>query len=155
MTTQDALDKLDRALCRLAPDQGRIARRNARVKVAHALKTLRDVIDDEYPTIRKPPRPSRRRLLTPAERETRARRRLVEQGYVAAGDFNTLARLAEVGIRVRRVGGTTFIPEWAIVLARYLPEKLAEARRSLRLRKAALATVVLRQEAQRQAGGIR
>lgn len=53
MTLDDAIKKLLSARRRLQPEQGRIARRNARHAVLCALHVIRHVLDEEYPHQRK------------------------------------------------------------------------------------------------------
>jgi len=52
---ENANSELHDALCRLKPDQGRVARRNARRAVLGALRQVRNAINLEYPRLEKPP----------------------------------------------------------------------------------------------------
>lgn len=52
---QEPVEALARALRRLDPSQGRIARRGARSAVSDALRRLRQAVEDGYPVERRPP----------------------------------------------------------------------------------------------------
>lgn len=52
MKLKKALKNLDRAARTLTPDQGRIGRRNARRRVLGAMRTLRNVVESQYPAVK-------------------------------------------------------------------------------------------------------
>ncbi len=142
------VEALVRALRGLAPDQGRIARRNARRRVSAALKALRDGVDGKYPDQRRrAARPRRRR--TPAQRHLH----LVRDGWLVVPNLVVLERIAAAGVRMQSIPGQadgrknrrdTFAPKWAITIASEAPAKLARAKRSPRERKAVLTELALR-----------
>ena len=51
---ENANSELHDALCRLKPDQGRVARRNARRAVLGALRQVRNAINLDFPRLEKP-----------------------------------------------------------------------------------------------------
>lgn len=53
MTLDEAMKKLAKARKKLKDDQGRVARRNAREKFLRYLRTARQAVDEEYPSIPK------------------------------------------------------------------------------------------------------
>lgn len=116
--------ELNQALVRLYPDQGRVARRNARKRVLQALSDLRKAIDAEYPAIRKEPR----KRLKPINAVRRKIAKLTERGYAAMAGLSValapeqLAQWAELGIRVHTVrfpgqnkNNPVFVPLWAVM----------------------------------------
>lgn len=78
--TYDAHEKLRKALDRLAPEQGRVARGNARTAALAALRELRRALDAEYPSIPKAA-PRKPKKLQPGHKVNRLRKR----GYVVIG----------------------------------------------------------------------
>jgi hypothetical protein len=58
-----ALERLHDALKRLKPDQGRIARRNARRTALGALQSVRNALDKDFPAISKPRKARRPKVL--------------------------------------------------------------------------------------------
>lgn len=130
---------LDRALDKLAPGQGRIARRNARAKVTRLLKRIRDEVDEEFPADRKPSKP--RREMT--------RNQLIGMGWTEVPwgiTVSALLRLAAAGIRPRRlVSGAEFLPKWALIPG-ISTSSLKKAKRDIQFRKAMIAKYKLSQE---------
>lgn len=73
MKARDAnrmLGRLRKALCELERDQGRVARRNARVGIAGAIRSLKMQMDRDWPLPAKAPPPSSFTLEAKAERLT-------------------------------------------------------------------------------------
>lgn len=60
MTLDEAIRALVRAADKLAPEQGRIARRNARALVLRRLRDARSALDADFPAIAKPRTPGNR-----------------------------------------------------------------------------------------------
>lgn len=125
MTIEQALRALRRAVRRLSPEQGRVARRNARQKVKGALRALRHAMDEEFPTILIPrePRKSRYKPLSEIPESKRAeakaarqRASLKRRGFVCSSIAIGIA-CAEAGVKVVRVeeGNSSEIwaPAWA------------------------------------------
>lgn len=91
---------LQRAAKRLQPDQGRIARGNARRAVLAELKKLRVELDRDFPPIRKSQKGKRARL-SPSTWRARMKKR----GYKPLGNeglVRKLKNLAAVGVRIHR-----------------------------------------------------
>lgn len=93
--TEAALRALRRAVNRLDPEQGPVARKNARRAIGAAYRVLKQRIDEEYPSLvkAKPSKPT-------ASIEVR-RRKLLARGYVRNGGVGGTALLlacAEAGI---------------------------------------------------------
>lgn len=152
MTLTDAIRDVERAARTLAPEQGRIARRNARRRILSALARVRRALDTEAPAIRAAP--SKRR----ANRTIHERMRDLERdGWQELGpnDATVLARCAVAGIKPRVFDvpvskGVTrprsFLPAWAVQIAQKIvdPSKLLEARRSATVRAGLLALLTLK-----------
>lgn len=116
--------ELQIALGRLAPSQGRVARRNARDAVKKALKKVRMAMDRDYPAILKPRSAQPNIPLSPERWRARMRRR----GYRSLALPNltgVLANLAAAGVKVvvekhdgTVVGAQTYwAPIWAVLAA--------------------------------------
>lgn len=149
---------LIRALRRLADDQGRIARRNARGRVKRALRRIEDLMDDEFPAIRKervtrPRVPARlgTRPLTAEEKvdlkQRRMEKRFKAEGFVElplAGQLSRLTDLAAAGVRIRRdAHGDPWVPRWTLAVGPGQVTKLRELRRSSNARKIAVTEMTL------------
>ncbi len=149
------LHGLRAAIKTLQTNQGSLARRNARTRVVDALRNVRQALDKEYPA---PPRRvvTRRSKLSVREK----RKQLITDGFVIAKG-TTLAKLAEAGVAVRYTKGgsrttsgtgssnswfesAAWVPGWAAYYLQYGGiSKVAEARRSMTLIKAARAAMRL------------
>lgn len=143
---EPALKDLARALARLDEGQGIAGRRSARQAVSKALRRLRGEVDTQYPAKRRKAKQPRRRR-TPQERVRRLRR----SGWTHVSASHVLARLASVGIEIRRVefagGGVDVLaPNWAIDVAIRAPKRLATAKRDLRERRAILTELAMQKE---------
>lgn len=142
MKVDDAIAKLLKAKKRLEPEQGRIARRNARTATLAALAAVRKALDEEFPAIAKP-----RRIAVSMSKEAvqrRAKRKLY--GYVKI-ELPTVLRLHECGVKtVRRPSATApkamsegahYGPRWAVdaLRAKVEPAQIKKAIRSPKERK--------------------
>ena len=149
---QEPVEALVRALRRLDPDQGQVARRGARGAVRDAIRRLERKVDGAFPTERR--KPKRRRKPNPAKRVRELE--AADWAQIAGLDRRELLeRLAEAGIRVKRLRLPTrgshgsghveqvWAPGWAIDVARSRPSQLAACRRKLNLRRAVLAEIAL------------
>lgn len=132
--------ELLRELKRLRPEQGRVARANARKAVRAVLRRLRARLDAEFPPVpRTAPRPRRKR--TPAERQ----KRLEERGYAPCHDVSDFTTFAEVGVRLVRVRNgafvTSYAPTWALQARREGGRSRVLRARKSKLEQRALRTV--------------
>ncbi len=145
------LRTLRAALKTLVEPQGPLARRNARTRVVDALRGVRQALDKEYPA------PARKRVVNRRGKLTikAKRKQLIDDGFVVAKGA-TLAKLAEVGVTVRYTKGgassaatgwyegAAWVPGWAAYWLQYGGiSKVAEARKSMKLIKAAKAAMRL------------
>lgn len=114
MKVDDAIAKLLKAKKRLEPEQGRIARRNARTATLAALTAVRKALDEEFPAIRK-----ERRVTVAMSQEAVARRRkrrvATEFLKVSAADA---AALQGAGVKATLPAGCDpatgwLVPKWA------------------------------------------
>jgi len=156
------MEDLVRALRRLEPEQGAIARRNARRAVGRAGERLARTVNKHYPTERKKPRA--RRKPRSINQQTKA---LQEKGWQIVTHRSTLHNLSAAGIRTRcikikernvhtRVDGTfveIWAPSWAVQIATAYPSKLAACRRKIGLRKAILTEIALAADSANREGG--
>lgn len=129
--------KLGRALATLEGTADRpIARRNARKRVLQALRAVRGAVDEQFPAIVS--RAGVKRL----DPETRAKR-LKRAGWVPVPP-NVAATFAAAGAPLRDLGegGVYYLPRWAMAVGANRA-KLQAARKSLVIRNAAVATMVL------------
>lgn len=134
-----ALRKLQRAVRTLEPQQGRIARRNARKRVTQALRVVRAIMDADYapvPAEAPPHRRVRRRNMSKAARLERA-------GWAQAKSIQMVTQCSALGIRCKIVDGRTYLPGWAVTIALRDPRRLAAAKKSIRERKAILTAMAL------------
>lgn len=132
MDTRD----LKRALATLKPEQGRLARRNARRRVVAALARLRDQLDRDYPAERRAIKGRKR--LTPMQRQ----QRLVNRGWVRV--YNDLITVvAELKIPCKGDGGQFWVPAWVAAIGNN-PTKLRAAKHSRTLQQAAMAIKLLK-----------
>ena len=139
--------ELARALAKLDGEQGLVGRRNARQAVSKALKRVRDMVDDKYPTMRR--KTTRRKRRTPVQRSRALRR----DGWRVVASMAILEHLATAGIRTQKVqytdsGGTPtgkeiYAPGWAVGIAGMAPKKLDRAKASIIERKAILVELAL------------
>lgn len=134
-----ALREVERAARRLEPEQGAIARKNARTATLAALRKFRKQLDATYPHVatkkrKKPPQTAAGKL--------RARReRLRKRGYVrlTTPSNELIRRCAYVGISIERVRGPKAGDElWAplYVFGTNSDHTLKTAKKSGSLRKA-------------------
>lgn len=98
IAADDPLRDLTRAVRRLGPDQGMVARRNAREDVLDELRRLRAFIDKEYPPIRSTS-PARRK----PKRGLARVHALKCEGWVPVFDSARETRLLAAGLPVVRV----------------------------------------------------
>jgi hypothetical protein len=128
------------------------ARKNGRARALTALRRVRLALDATYPTL-KVARGQPRRLLTARGRLDRLRR----DGWKDVFGDSDAAKFASAGVRVRRIvvehaaPGTAstkrtyyFVPAWAHAIGSGHSTALREAKRSKKLRDAALAAEALR-----------
>jgi hypothetical protein len=137
---------LQRALRTLDPDQGPVARRNARHRVFAVLAGTRKAVDLAYPAPVRKAKP--RRTLTVQQR----RRALIRDGYVIVTGL-TLGVMAQAGVGIKGTPrGPTVNPypaaSWAPGWAVYWYQlggatKVKQARRSTAMIKAAKAAILL------------
>jgi len=116
----DAIKEVVRARKRLADDQGRLARKNARAAVKAAVATVLRAMDREYPLVRKDR--VARAAMTPLAKRRRENRRRQSMALVSATDA---AVLASCNVRVtpskedpvrapgQRSGTLWSVPTWA------------------------------------------
>lgn len=159
---------LRRVLMKLDGTEGRkLARRNARTRVLASLRKIRTALDTSYPAIVNRSEPRARR--SPAERI----RELEKAGWVRHGT-SSLGAYAAAGVPIKHIkckvetrsaspatyvarkgwvsGHTTntvthevhLIPRWALVIGPDKPTELRAAKKSVKLRKAALVVEGLR-----------
>ena len=147
----DALRQLRNALvkCDGTADR-RIARNNARAKALTALRRMRKTLDETYPAIRLVT--TRVRLKTDRGRLERLRR----AGWKDVFGEKDAARFAASGVPIKRIrlkqvdakgeeySEYFFAPAWAVAIGSDHPSELREAKRSIRMRKAAIAAEALR-----------
>lgn len=110
MTIDQAQRKLRRALKRLDPAQGKVARRNARTAIAYAIRQLRAAVDETFPPLKVAT------VRAPRAAPGVMRNRLRVQGYVALTTRTSgILRIAGFAIRVLSVGIETidYGPGWA------------------------------------------
>lgn len=133
MDLLDAHAKLCRAMKTLLEGQGAIARRNARKRVAAALRNIRKSMDRDYPVISKPKLVRRKK-----DRPT--------IGWVHA-TTNVVVSLAPLKIPVKAKNGATYVRDW-VWGAYQMGGKAAvrKAKLSLKARKAYQAERALRQK---------
>jgi len=141
------LKLLGRALMTLKPEQGPVARRNARARVRNALKALTDDIDTRFPAPARKVGPRKRRTL--AEK----RRDLIRAGYLLVNDrvprgVEFLGWVAAQKMPVatttagESVASATWVPGW---VAHYYPNASVaqKARRTVSMITAADAAIRL------------
>jgi len=140
VTLDDAITEIARARKRLADDQGRLARKNARAAVKAAAATALRAMDREYPLLRK--ERVVRAAMTPLAKKRRERQRRMAVSAVTSA---MAAELAALGVRVEPAsandvepasandGKLWYVPVWA---ARALTAKIGatEIRRAIRSR---------------------
>lgn len=114
----DPIKALVRALAKLAPDQDRAARRNARKRVLTAIKAVRVALDRDFPLVKPLPKKGVRQLTGPLIHARRWRAR----GWrsVPNPNIETLGILAVAGIRPRTLDRHNYmvpdnymVPGWA------------------------------------------
>jgi hypothetical protein len=108
VTLEEAHRKLHKAMKRLQPDQGKIARRNARATVLAAMRTLRSALDDTYPAIRSGVKRTR---LSPTQKN----RRLTAAGFVPMGTGQPQRdhELLQAKITIKRdTHNRLYVPSW-------------------------------------------
>lgn len=140
------MDELDRrltrvrqALRRLAPDQGRIARNNARRAVRSAVRGLVEQMDRTFPGSRKAPKRTGR--LSATDRLKRWKR----EGYVPfpsnISDSDRAARMrdlaaARIEVKIARGTAWPWVPDWTLVVGVGEADKLKRMKRDPIYRKA-------------------
>lgn len=124
---------------RLARTDARpLARRNARADLSHAIRGLRAAVDREWPTLATRKRRSLSR--DPKHADSRIVRKLRARGWIHVSMLNQDEIAARIPARRGLHGNGWWIPGWV----RQVPEdKLAQAKRSPRLRKALIAEAAL------------
>jgi hypothetical protein len=145
------LRELALALRTLAPDQGRIARRNARRRVKKALAAIQKQVDADYPGVRRPRatpvrRPLAKRLVDWDTSNMAKRGWTSMRQFTASTITQKIGQLTEAGIKVKVApSGTVFAPAWAVTLveAQATTTALRRAKRSPVQRKAALTELAL------------
>lgn len=159
---------LRRALIKLDATEGRrLARRNARTRVLTSLRKLRAAVDTSYPAIVERSAPRERKSpeqrIKALEKAGWIRHSTTSLGaYAAAGvpikhiKWNVVSESQSPATYVKRKGwvsGTTkntvmhevhLIPRWAKVIGFDKPTELRAAKKSVKLRKAALVVEALR-----------
>lgn len=157
---------LAKHLRRLQPEQGRLARKNAREGVLTQLRGLRRCMDLYFPPIAKPS-PVEKLLSTPAPWEKPKRpkvartpaqvmaifkQKMARKTYGPVSDTSLALTIAKAGVRLvdapkRTQVKVQYAPLWAIVAAttgnvtggNYNIEKVREVRKSVTARRALLA----------------
>ena len=139
---EDALWDADAALKKLKPQQGCIARRNAREVMLKALRKTRAALDEEYPITRRTVR-RRRKNRTPGQQQ---------KGKLVLSNLDALL-LLQAGISSRYIielpqgrGKAFWAPWWmARALGTDIPVKsIAAAVRDLKQRRRIMATLWLK-----------
>ena len=145
MTLDDAIDRLQKARKRLAAEQGRIARRNARAAVLTTMRALRSALDAEYPAERKP-----RKVTVKMDRESIALRRKKKLAKMVNVESTQAIDLMALDVPVQRhalpEGGMRFFVErWVSdAMRHHIPNKtIAAAVRSRSTRRRILSLVRL------------
>lgn len=138
-TVDSAMKKLQAARKRLAEPQGRIARRNARQAFLAALRDARKAIDDDYPHIRKPSKPRRKRpkKKSVATISQQAHRQLLAAG-VRPRNFTEEKIAGEIAHKI-------WAPAWMAKAwyAGVKPKTIAKAVRSNVIRRRVVAVILL------------
>jgi hypothetical protein len=145
MREHGAVAKLLRAMAKLQPAQGVLARARARSRVLTRLATVRKYMDRDYPLYARPPVKRRRR-----KRADAGVTRTVEVNWHP--DHPDLVKLQRAGIPISPCFGgpqrTVLIPTWARdVLYAHLPttiKQFREAKRSMSARRSLLAAARLK-----------
>lgn len=163
-----ALRKVERALKKLRPEQGRAARRNARARLASAIRKLRRVVDGHFPRIL-PAReqapgaeafdravrsrlPAGTRKIAREERAVRTIKKLRARGWEnITHSTKVIAACAEAGLRVRRVsqpsGMTLWVPGWvaAVPYSDSMARVIRDAKGNATKQRAILSAKILRE----------
>jgi len=154
VTLDDAIKEVARAARTLAPEQGPIARRNARRRVIRALQGARKALDAAFPA--PPRRPGKRR--TKAEVFEQRFNLMAHEGYVSPSPAEVSA-CAATGIKIvtfsPRPGvnpypGDDLMPGWVAQITRPVGKaqwtlaKLKRAKKDIRYRNALIALNALR-----------
>ncbi len=98
MKLDEWLKELERATRKLAPEQGRIARRNARGNIKRCARGVLDSMDQEYPIIKLAggrPKRARRTL-------AQVRKQLINDGWVVVFDALLLGLVGELHMPMKR-----------------------------------------------------
>lgn len=151
----DPLKELDKLLRKLSPEQGMVARRNARAAVAAELRRVRTFVDATYPTLTKgKPRRKQKKGLAKVNN-------LLQQGWVDNGTVVSVLAEAKILPKIietmevekikiagrrkkteRTIKRTwTLVPGWAVELLSHpncTTSMLVRARKSITYRKEAL-----------------
>ncbi len=138
------LNALARAIRRLDKTADRpLARRNARRCVLSALRAVRAQVDRDFPAlaVAKAPRRKGLRAAGPNQHNT-VERVMRGRGWVPVGQYN-LAEWMAAGVRLRFVRGHIFAPSWAVAIGVNNPGQIRAAKKSVKLRRAALAAAAL------------
>ena len=131
----DPLKELEKLLSKLVPEQGMVARRNARTSVCAELRRVRTFIDKEYPSLT--PKKQRRKRKTGQAKLNE----LLKQGWVVATEDDAIA-VADAGVTSKTVSFKeerwVLIPKWTEEMLKhphYSTAMLSKAARSTRYRK--------------------
>lgn len=137
----DLLKPVRKALRNLPGTADRpIARRNARRRVLAALRSIRTVVDLEYPAIIK------RGKVTRLKTKQGQHKRMVAAGWSAI-NASELSSFLAAGIKPRLVNlrdegkltwPTWYVPHWAKTIGAHNPDLLRRAKKSMKHRRAAL-----------------
>ena len=143
MTSEEALKRLKGAIANLSADQGRVARKNARAKIARCLRALRSAVDEEFPPIVKTREIKRHKKRGPPDTFLR------NAGW-APVPANYRTRIVEAcaaaGVRVRIVGPlrSPWVRAWVLSVEPGNVSKLKETKRSTAKQRALMSTALLK-----------
>lgn len=152
LTATDPLKALAKAMKRLDPEQGMVARRNARADVAAELRRLKAFVDKEYPVLRSEKKPRKKRTTGLARK-----RKLRREGLVEASHEDLIAA-SIAGVRPQHCTYTlgqagkrhcVMLPRWVAELRRHPdwgPAMAKTAAKNIRQRKAWLMELQMEQE---------
>ena len=111
---KEKLRQVERALKRLSPEQGLVARRNARRAVGAAVRALKTAVESAYPSLvlshYKPI------LGTLAERENEKEKRLKARGFIFTTAAGPHACALAAGIRGALANGRIWLPGWVMAV---------------------------------------
>ena len=146
----NGLAELQLARARLAADQGRIARRNARRAMVQALQHLRQGLDNEYPSIQKPRGPTtvRRKVPLPPKGWVQVTGRAEQMQMIAEAraPLKVIYTPAVTTLPREMLLPKVWVPQWvkACLNEDYALAKLKACRKSRKLREQIIAANLLR-----------